>query len=361
MTSRRATRLTRRRRHKRYAKVSRKRRSPMKSFSPSINKKLPPLLSISPNASIFRCSNPQNVRTGSKDQCVLWTTERAQQILLRNLNSKKPINCANVIAPRQIHSNCWFNTLFMVLFVSDKARKFFRYLRVAMITGRHPGGTRIPNRLRWPFFLLNRYIEASLRGTKDRERFARLMDTNILIRKLHTTLASTASDQALPKTRQPFNPLSYYELLMQYLAGGDELRWGHYDNKQIDTVIALEKEMGRSNPSSVSQLVFLEYDAQDAKRRTVKQKFSVRIGRKTYKYQIDSAILRDIDGNHFSAYITCNKRYYRFDGFSFARMEPFNWPHYLNRDKSWRFIPGAAEELVFNFRKGYQILIYYRV
>ena len=40
-----------------------------------------------------------------------------------------------VVAPKQLRSNCWFNVFFMVFFISDKGRSFFRHLRQTMITG----------------------------------------------------------------------------------------------------------------------------------------------------------------------------------------------------------------------------------
>ena len=77
------------------------------------------------------------------------------------------------------------------------------------------------------------------------------------------------------------------------------------------------------------------------------------------KYKLDSAILRNIGGYHFSAYLTCNKKDYGFDGASFKRIEPFNWKSKINKNIKWRF----ADEYptYFNFTQGYQILIYYRI
>ena len=56
--------------------------------------------------------------------------------MLKNLNVKaKKINYDLILAPKQALSNCWFNVFFMTFFISDKGRKFFRYLRKSMITG----------------------------------------------------------------------------------------------------------------------------------------------------------------------------------------------------------------------------------
>ena len=58
-----------------------------------------------------------------------------KKFLLNNLKTSKNINCGDIIPPKQVLSNCWFNTFFVTFFISDKGRKFFRYLRKSMITG----------------------------------------------------------------------------------------------------------------------------------------------------------------------------------------------------------------------------------
>ena len=77
------------------------------------------------------------------------------------------------------------------------------------------------------------------------------------------------------------------------------------------------------------------------------------------KYVLDAAVLRDTKKVHFSAYLTCNGNQYGFDGESHARMQPFKWKNKLNKNTQWRF----AEEYntFFNFKNGYQMLLYYRV
>ena len=77
------------------------------------------------------------------------------------------------------------------------------------------------------------------------------------------------------------------------------------------------------------------------------------------KYELDSAILRDINQEHFSAYLTINGKEYGFDGESFSRIEPFRWKKRLYQNTQWRF--ADQHNTYFNFEKGYQILIYYRI
>ena len=78
---------------------------------------------------------------------------------------------------------------------------------------------------------------------------------------------------------------------------------------------------------------------------------------------MDSAIIRNTEKHHFCATITCNGREYGFDGISLRRMVPFNWKSKINKDEDWTF-DGSLDgdvQLLWNFRKGYQILFYYRV
>ena len=59
-----------------------------------------------------------------------------KEMMLKNLNIEaKKINYNLILAPKQSLSNCWFNAFFMIFFISDKGRKFCRYLCKSMITG----------------------------------------------------------------------------------------------------------------------------------------------------------------------------------------------------------------------------------
>ena len=69
-------------------------------------------------------------------KCVDFTLGVAQTVLLQNLASKNVQPVEDIIAPKQILSNCWFNTLYMIFFISDKGRKFFKFFRQLMIQGK---------------------------------------------------------------------------------------------------------------------------------------------------------------------------------------------------------------------------------
>ena len=147
---------------------SRDKSSPLKSYSPTVNYLLSELISESPNLSIFHCDEEDEINIADPDDdehCVQWDSSEAQKVMLKNLKSKY-FHPSRIIAPMQIKTNCWFNCFFMIFFISDKGKKFFRYLRKTMITGILPSGKKIPKDLHRVFFFLNKYIDCSIVGTK---------------------------------------------------------------------------------------------------------------------------------------------------------------------------------------------------
>ena len=339
-------------------KAKRRKRPTRKSFSPPVNKLLLSLKTISPNPSILTCKSKTkiNIAPRGRTQCVSWRSAKARKAMLRNVQSKKPINCRDVVAPKQLLSNCWFNAFFMVFFISDKGRKFHRFLRETMITSRLPSGQMISPRLQWPFFLLNKYIEASLRGRRDTSHFAELMDTNRIIRSIYKKISHK---KGIAKTREAANPLTYYIAIMNYLGHGDPqfaLTWANIRHKEpkdvkralVDTV---------EDSGHVPNMLFIEYEenVHGTKQPTIQFKYDDH----HYKYKLDAIVLRDVEGSHFSAYITCRGRDFGFDGDSFSRLIPFPWKNRLNKDSQWNF--AGDDSSTFSFDRGYRVLLYYRV
>ena len=72
--------------------------------------------------------------------------------------------------------------------------------------------------------------------------------------------------------------------------------------------------------------------------------------------------MRDTSESHFACFLTCNRKEWAFDGFSYSRMMKWKWKQMLNKNKDFSFqdysIPDVME---FNFKQGYQILFYYRI
>ena len=85
---------------------------------------------------------------------------------------------------------------------------------------------------------------------------------------------------------------------------------------------------------------------------------------KEAKYEIDSAVIRDISQQHFCSAITCEGKEMGYDGASFHRLVPLKWKNSLNSNMEWEF-EGTNDydgtPLKWSFSKSYQLLIYYRV
>ena len=344
-----------------------KKKNPKKphSFSPNVNKVIESLKSISPHLELSDeiCDDDKlYVKTASgKEKCVGLKSKLAQTYMIDNLLSKKPIDCTKIIAPKQKLSNCWFNAFFMIYFISDKGRKFFRYLRMAMITGMLPNGHKITAKLRMPLLILNKYIEASLIGERHPYSLATLMDTNQVIRKVARALGKTTREKLdMAKTKQAGNPASFYEGLIKYLKSRELVQinmWVKNDpNKKVKN--SEIKKVLEDEP--LVDYFTLERFADEYKKHSwsIPKKYTIKKNGESYVYVLDSAVLRSTNGNHFSAYITCNGKSYGFDGESFARMTPFEWKKHLNKNIEWRF--AEQYDTYFNFQQGYFMLLYYR-
>ena len=345
-----------------------KKKNPKKpqSFSPNVNKVIDSLKSISPHLEIGLKECPEDklyVKTASgKEKCVGLKSKIAQTYMIDNLLSKKPINCDKIIAPKQKLSNCWFNSFFMVYFISDKGRKFFRYLRLAMITGKLPNGTSVAPKLRMPLLILNKYIESALIGRNASHSLATLMDTNVVIRRVARALGkSNLKKYDIAKTKQAGNPISFYEGLIQYLKSNElvtvNMTVRNMPNKKVSNA-AIVKIL-ESRP--LVEYFILDRFSEEYKNNswTIPQKYKVEKNGVTYTYVLDSAVVRDTKKQHFSAYITCNGKSFAFDGESFARMTPFEWKKKLNKNTQWRF--AEQYETYFNFQQAYFMLFYYRI
>jgi hypothetical protein len=144
------------------------------SYTPTINKNLVSLKTIE-RKPVFDCNNsrafalkaPLKIGVSKeKKTCYIYSNIRAKKYLLNNLKANKHVNPDIIIPPIQELANCWFNTMFVSLFISDKGRKFFHFMRQLMIEGKQQNGTPIPNGLKNGFALLNYAIDASLTGSR---------------------------------------------------------------------------------------------------------------------------------------------------------------------------------------------------
>lgn len=340
-----------------------------KSYSPLVRERVKILNPKTPATNIFNVQEcgkydiPLPLKKG-KYKCLKWDSKEAQKIMLNNLYNKNKINASEVIAPKQVESNCWFNSFFMVFFISDKGRKFLEYIRKVMITGKLPSGRKVKKNIRKPLWLLNRYINASITGTNDPVLFALRMDTNNIIRALYPILKKTkktikglSKGDIIEKTKRAANPIDYYLRLLHNLEE-TSISHIHFENMKFEDI-----KRKLENLSHIPELIIIE-DFNFFKNN----KFTERITINKIKYKLDSAILRSTNGAHFTAYLTINKKDYMFDGERYESpskygklaqktITKFDWKKNIPTNDSWR--PEPKNEEIFTFSKEYKVLLYF--
>ena len=351
-----------------------------KSYSPNINRKLDvKKLKTLKNQTVNLCNNllQINIGTISKPRCLNFNNVLVKKFLLKNLMGSKHVDPCKFIAPKQLYSNCWFNTMFVTFFFSDKGRKFFRFFRNLMITGRKVDNSRLEDQeLRKLLFIFNLYIEASYNqdSTKLVKNKVNLheqvkiltsnLDTNFLIKRIYNRIKKLSPHYSLPNLDEAGNPLEFYKVIMSYLK---------YDILKILTIdvdINLKKKY--STIEDMLKLFFTKeqdiiiFEDHESK-IDFKMEYELELDSKKYKYKLDSIILTNKDhykpkeNSHFVSVLTINKQYYKFDGSSYSKLSKFDWTKILNKNVDWTFIENPAYyPEKYNFKYGYKILFYYR-
>jgi len=331
------------------------------SYSPTINKELVTLKSIE-RSDLINCNTEQAfqlkspLQIGINNKCYYYYKSEAKKFLLHNLAANKHIDPKKIVPPIQSHSNCWFNAMFVSFFVSDKGRKFFHFLRQLMIEGKQQDGTVIPERLRNAFALLNFGVDACLTGNE----FAYKLNTNSIIHLLYKGIPDSYKNKSpyIVDIDEPGNPLLYYMSIINYLHNSSiqVLFIRDANNKWKDAVSSAVHKM-----SGLPHIIVLEiYDEVASQFNKKPVSFMVRDG----KYEIDSAVVRDISKQHFCSMITCEGKEMGYDGASFHRLVPLSWKQKMNSNMEWEF-EGTndydGKHLKWSFMKSYQLLIYYRI
>ena len=377
-----------------------------KSYSPLVNKYLDvtSLKSIRPNE-LNLCNSLLKINIGSKSKpnCLEYHNNKVIKYMLRNLQSNKHLDPRKFIAPKQLLANCWFNTMFVSFFFSDKGRKFFRFFRILMITGKKYNKKDIDDKeLRKLFFILNLFIEASYnqfknnnftknkktkrkktksKKTKSKKTKSKRykknvsitlfdqinfltnnLNTNYFIKKIYDKI-NVSIYKSIPNINDAGNPLEYYKTIMKYL---------NYDILKLMKIEFSNNE----NTYKILNSNFLNHKItpdiiilEDHESGTKFDKLYEFIkNNKKYKYVLDSIILTNKqhynpkENSHFVSVLTINNEEYKFDGDSYSRLSKFKWKKMINKNKDWTFQENHnyyPEK--YNFTRGYKIMFYYRV
>jgi hypothetical protein len=342
--------------------------SAKKSYSPSINRELVTIKSMSRDDLLdcntqkaFNLREPLKINVGNN--CYVYSDPVAKSFLLKNLAANKHVNPDKIITPKQSLSNCWFNTMFVSLFVSNKGRKFFHFFRSLMIEGHNANKVPIPSALKNGFALLNYAIEACLTGNE----YAYNMDTNAIIETVYKAIPKEYKDTLpyMTPTKQAGNPIRYYGSIMYYLNDQTiDMYFLSSANNEWNKMLNEKLNINANNTNNTNKyphIIVLEFFDAESKTTTNKPtKF--KLG--NAKYQLDSAVIRDKNGNHFSSLLTCEKKEMAYDGMSFHRLVNMDWKKRINDNYSWRFEGSTDAEdrsIEWNFLSAYQMLIYYRI
>lgn len=341
-----------------------------RSYSPTINKDLR-LLGKTGSfiQNIFGCDldwlnnhTPLvNVSTTKEKQCVEFSNQLAQKVLLNNIHNYDVLDVTRVITPKQVLSNCWFNSFFVIFMISDKGRKFMKYFRHIMITGKLKNGKELSKEMHLALFGLNVAIEASYQGND----YAYEFDTNSIIMGIYDGIPSGhKKENNIFNVNEFGNPIMYYQGIMSYLSDGTIrliemfVEQNDYEKDVKSFLLGLHN----ANPH-----IFVVNMMDDVSSKVYQhgykkvKKIEITKNNKKMVYKLDSVVLRSMDQQHFSAFITINRDKYGFDGASHHRLNKFDWEESLNKNETFTFqkkdVKYSGSE--FNFTRGYQILIYY--
>jgi hypothetical protein len=293
--------------------------------------------------------------------CNNLSSKSALKAMLHNIYNQQPLIIGNITPPKQILSNCWFNTFFMVFFVSDKGRKFFKHFRELMIIGKTQKNKLISPSLRASFILLNYSIEACYNYFGSSNKIAKNIDTNYLINFIFNSIQNkTSKFNYIKNVNDAGNPLKYYMDIVDYLDNSiiNILNISSsYDDIINTTYIETRLKLFNKAPHMIVLEMWESYNYKKEETLLLKYKNSNVI------YKLDSVVIRTTNGEHFASTITCNKEELVFDGASKKKIKNFNWKSKINTDENWSFDSHeySASEYNWNFKNGYQMFFYYRV
>ena len=335
-----------------------------KSYQPSINEQLVSLKSNQRQVirdcnlkEAFELKKPLKIGIPGffyGKTCFQFDSPEAKQYLLSNLRANKHIDIRKVIPPKQLLSNCWFNTMFVTFFISDKGRYFFHFLRQLMIEGKQKNGITIPRELRNAFALFNFGIDSAIQGNK----FAYEMDTNSIIHKIYNSIPHKYKKNNIVDINKAGNPLLYYIDMIKYLQNNAlNIIYLNDTNRNWKDQLANAYKKTKKIP----HIIIMEFFEEN----TIYDKKPVSFRMKEVQFEIDSAVLRDISKQHFCSVNTIDKKQIGYDGMSHHKLISLDWKDKMNSDLFWGF-PGTLEEtngspMRWNFMKSYQLLFYYRM
>ena len=280
-------------------------------------------------------------------ECVSYWNHDAQKMFLHNLSKHNNIDVKTLTVPKQSYYNCWFNTGFMMNYISDKGRKFNKHFRQYMITGKMKGFKPFLSKLKGPLFLFNIAIESALQGNS----LAKIMNTNDIIEKIHENIPKEYKKNIM-YSKESGNPYIYQIALLNYISNHPYL-YNLINGYKLFINIQQNGYFTKMNDIVWAEL--LEYQSIQINWKDIYIKDHL-----NHTYKLDSILIRDTKKNHFCCLLTINHEEYMYDGASNPPLKRLKWknPIFLNEDKEFSI---EKNNNVWNMRTCYQVLNYYRV
>tara|TARA_Y100000816_G_C26095824_1_gene579908 strand:- start:427 stop:1392 length:966 start_codon:yes stop_codon:yes gene_type:complete len=272
------------------------------------------------------------------------------QLLKKNIITNKKINPSKFIPPRQSCTNCWFNVLFLVNFISDRGKKMSQDLRLDMINENYDKSlvkkTKL-SKFKYAMFLFNLAIESCSSGSS----FAKVLNTNEILIDIHDSIKYPSN--WVKKKGDYGNALEYFDNLLKFI----------YPNNAY-TILSTNHNIFNSNNiylKKLPEIITVEiFDTTSRYFTKKKNTLIINYNNETIKYVLDSICIRDINKEHVGCFITLNDKGYFFDGDSNIRITQVKWNSnsFLNSNKNISF---GNKYATFNLKNGYQILYFFKI
>ena len=174
-----------------------------------------------------------------RGQCLNFDHPEVINLLLNNLSKYQNVQPMKIITPKQDKNNCWFNTSFIVFFVSDLGRKFSKYFRHYCVTGNIENVYQLDLIQRLSLFYLNIYIDSCLQGSL----YSLYLNSNYIVNRIYKTFPY---DKFIRDGQTKGTPIRYYYSLISKLNL----------NKATNFVPIYEFHLGSNSLKNVSDVIY---------------------------------------------------------------------------------------------------------
>jgi len=248
---------------------------------------------------------------------------------------------------------------------------------------------KLPDKMRLPYWKLNKFITASLVGHKDPSLFMNgdKANTNILIKDIYKLMVSydpNTSMSAPGKSGSPRRMFLYMTIMFKVRLEGEgtfkvknvqigpsDVRWGlkcidsvqknGYKFGENEDIYNSSKEM--SNEIIKNKPHILCINLNEAEKNNSSEGIGKRLVYKFGKleYTLDSVGIRDYNRKaHICGLLTINGEDYVYDGNNHTRLKKQKWRHLLNKDEDFKIPKKTTSKLKYNFKKSVITMVYYR-